>query len=124
MTKRKLVTLKVKAQWEHIVLKCIESIHFEPPRTDNTGQRSKIRVTFPIDYKFGKPFPKFVRVPHDDPNMITREWTCATLLDWCAQYGLSDYSAHDVYSKRRGVLKSLHNQCKEIGLPGLFDDEE
>lgn len=124
MTRPKLVTLKVKAQWEDVVQLCVDALMTEPPRTDNKGIRNKVRVKFPVDYKFGKPFPKWVRIPCDDPNFVIREWCAWTLLDWAAHWGLSDYSSKDVYSKRRGVLKSLHNQCKEIGLPGLFDEEE
>ncbi len=93
MTRPKLVTLKVKAQWADVVQLCIDALVKEPARTDNKGTRSKVRIKFPIDYKFGKPFPKFVRVPCDDPAYIIREWTCATLIDWCYKWGLSDYDS-------------------------------
>lgn len=124
MTKPKTWTIPRKIPWLPIVQICIELLVKEAPRTDNRSERSKIRIKLPKSYKVPARLPKCVMLPCDDEAYEIREYRAFTLLDWLFLQGISQYSSKDVYSKRRGVLKSLHNQCKEIGLPGLFDDEE
>lgn len=113
MTKRKLVTLKVKAQWSHVVLKCIGSIFSEPPRTDGRGKRSKIRL------KFAKPEKHFTTLPRpviieETEDYVVKEWRCYTLLDFLHKHKISKYNSSDIYAKRQRLMVELTRMEKSL----------
>jgi len=116
MTKPKTWTIPKKAPWLPIVQICIDLLVNEPPRTDNRGERAKIRIKLPKAYKVPARLPKCVMLPCEDEAYEIREYRAFTLLDWLNEQGISHFSSHDIYTQRRGVLKSLDWMCKEIGI--------
>lgn len=114
MTKKKLITWAVKAQWREIVEQCVHLLLTEEPRTDNVGKRNKIRVKFPVTYRPPVPWPKPLKIPCEEEGYVIWEWPCWRLLDWMHKWEISKLSSKDVYTKRRGVMKMIDNMMKEL----------
>lgn len=106
MTKKKLVTNETRKFWQPVIDMCIKRMMAEGPRTNGMSPRSKIRVKLSKTFYFKKPFPKCVVIEETDEYII-REWTCHTLLDWFAQWGISYYDSKTIYKKRQRILMEL-----------------